>query len=195
MKERFNISNEVYHELSMVNSDLLHSSQLHKRVNELDSQEHIFPTPGNTIGMQQSLRKRLQYRIHELRSKSESFQWKRTVRVKVTGDGTQISRNLHTVVIAFAVIDNEANPSALCGNHVLAILNIQEKYEEIREGLSDICNEVENLKTITVDRDEYLIEFLIGADLKFLALSTGIEAANAKYPCVWCKCPVDKHHV
>jgi len=94
----------------MVNSDLPRFSQLQKRVNELESQEHIFPTPGNTIGMQQSLRKRLQYRNHELRSKSESFQQKRTVRIKVTGDGTQISRNLHTVVIAFAVIiDNEAN--------------------------------------------------------------------------------------
>ena len=33
-----------------------------------------------------------------------------------------------------------------------------------------------------------LIEYFLGGDLKFLAIVCGIEAANAKYACIWCKC-------
>lgn len=32
------------------------------------------------------------------------------------------------------------------------------------------------------------IEYFLGGDLKFLAIVCGIEAANAKYACVWYKC-------
>ena len=60
--------------------------------------------------------------------------------------------------------------------------------------MSDIRSEVESLKNITVNEDEYQIEYFIGADWKSLAMCTGIEAANAKYSCVWCKCPSDRRH-
>ena len=35
---------------------------------------------------------------------------------------------------------------------------------------------------------------VFGADLKFLALCTGIGAANSKYACIWCKCPSEDRH-
>ena len=35
---------------------------------------------------------------------------------------------------------------------------------------------------------EHNIEYFLGGDLKFLAIVCGIEAANAKYACIWCKC-------
>ena len=36
--------------------------------------------------------------------------------------------------------------------------------------------------------------FFFGADWKFLALCTGIEAANARYSCIWCKCPSEDRY-
>lgn len=39
-----------------------------------------------------------------------------------------------------------------------------------------------------------MVEFFLGGgDLKFLALVCGINAANATYSCVWCKCPAEEH--
>ena len=183
VKERFNISN-AYHELSMVNKDLPRSIKLQKRKDELNSYDNIFPTPGNAIGVQQSLRERLHRCICALRIKTNLFSHNRTVRVKITGDGTQISSGLHTMVAAFTIVEKGANPASSNGNHALAIVNVQEKYQELSEALSDIRSEVESVKTIIVNEDEYEIEYFIGADWKFLAMCTGIEAANAKYSCV-----------
>ena len=194
VKERFNISNEAYHELSMVNKDLPRSIKLQKKKDELNSHDNIFPTPGNPNGVQQSLKERLHRCICGLRNKRNLFSHNGTVRVKITGDGTQISRNLHTVVAAFTIVEEGANPASSSGNHALAIVNVQEKYHELSEALSDIRSEVESLKTITVNEDEYQIEYFLGADWKFLAMCTGIEAANAKYSCVWCKCPSHRRH-
>ena len=41
---------------------------------------------------------------------------------------------------------------------------------------------------------EYTIEWFLGADLKFLALCTGVGAANSKYACIWCKFPAEDRH-
>ena len=30
--------------------------------------------------------------------------------------------------------------------------------------------------------------------MKFLALCVGIESANSKFACVWCKCPADEQY-
>ena len=38
------------------------------------------------------------------------------------------------------------------------------------------------------------IKYFLGADWKFLALCVGIEAASAKYSCIWCTCPSDERH-
>ena len=49
-------------------------------------------------------------------------------------------------------------------------------------------------KHIVIDGTEYTIEWFLGADLKFLALCTGVGAANSKYACIWCKCPSEDRH-
>ena len=30
--------------------------------------------------------------------------------------------------------------------------------------------------------------------MKYLTICLGIKAANAKYSCIWCKCPADERH-
>lgn len=59
IKEKYNISNKAYHELSMVNKDMPRSCTLMKFANELDAHSQIKLTPGQACGVQQSLTERL----------------------------------------------------------------------------------------------------------------------------------------
>ena len=54
VKEKFNLSREAYHKLSMACRDLPCSSKVQKRVQELNKKRNISPCPANP-GVQQSL--------------------------------------------------------------------------------------------------------------------------------------------
>ena len=67
-------------------------------------------------------------------------------------------------------------------------MKIQETYDMLATGLQDNCSEARDLEVITIEDKVYNIKFFLGGDLKILALTCGIEAANSVYACVWCKC-------
>ena len=89
-------------------------------------------------------------------------------------------------------MEDGANPNSPGGNHTVALLNTGENYTDLSESLEDIRDEIQHLKSITLDGAQYGIEFFLGADWKFLALVVGIEAANARYSCIWCTCPSEE---
>ena len=74
------------------------------------------------------------------------------------------------------------------GNYILAIIKTTESNENLQESLSDLRNEMELLKTITVNNCKYNIEYFLGGDWRFLACVCGLGAANQDYACIWCKC-------
>ena len=194
VKERFNISNQAYHEMSMI-TDLPSSYSLSKTAKELDARCILQCTPGKTEGVQQSITERLRVRIRHMLLSNPSYQY-RHIRVKITGDGTCVSRSVHLVVIAFSLIDfNNENPSSPYGCHVIALINATENYENLQESLTDIADELRHLNSINVDGKEFTVQFYLGGDWKFLALVTGIEAASSNFFCVWCKCPSDQKHI
>ena len=51
-KERFNISNEAYHELTMIFKDLPRSWKIQDRIREINRKWNLYPTPGDTNGVQ-----------------------------------------------------------------------------------------------------------------------------------------------
>ena len=75
------------------------------------------------------------------------------------------------------------------GNYILAIIKTTESYENLEESLSDLRNEMELLKTITVNYCKYNIKHFLGGDWKFLAFVCGVGDVNQDYACIWCKCP------
>lgn len=111
VKERFNVSNQTYHEMSMI-TDMPSSYSLSKAAKQLDAQYIVRHTPGKIEGVQQSITERLRLRIHHMLQLNPSYP-NRHVRVKITGDGTTISRSIHLVVIAFSLIGFNENPSSL----------------------------------------------------------------------------------
>ena len=62
VKDKFSISNEGYHELSMM-SDLPSSSQIKKLTVSLNSQCDIQSCPNGIIGVQQSIKARVTQRL------------------------------------------------------------------------------------------------------------------------------------
>lgn len=101
----------------MVNKELPRSSALTKRARELDSVSIVCSTPGNIIGIQQSLKERLMKRIQYLIEINPSIAESARIRVKITGDGNCISHSMHAIVIAFTIIEDGENPNSTQGNH------------------------------------------------------------------------------
>lgn len=83
-------------------------------------------------------------------SEESSYAWQSTHLSKISGDGTRISRNMPTFVIAFAC-------ECFKGSHSVAIMSLSEDYEELAESLQDI-NDVNSLKIVTVDDIVFSIE-------------------------------------
>ena len=75
------------------------------------------------------------------------------------------------------------------GNYVLTIIKTTENYDNLKESLADLNNEMSNLKEITVNSHKYSIEYFLGGDWKFLACVCGLGATNQNFSCIWCKCP------
>ena len=89
VKERHNVSNQTYHEMSMI-TDLPSSYSLSKAAKQLDAQYILQCTPGSVEGIQQSITERLRLRIHHMLQLNPSYT-NDHVRVKITVDGTTIS--------------------------------------------------------------------------------------------------------
>ena len=155
MKERFNISDKAYHELSMIHPELPCWYTINKEAKRLNSECDIFPTPGPVMGVQQSLRKRLTVWLEHLVQSYPSIKEESCIRIKITGDGTKVSKSMHIPVIAFSILEGNENPNSPTGNHVIALLNCAESYHHLSEALQDITNEMESLKSLTIKGHEF----------------------------------------
>ena len=195
VKDRYCISNEAYHELSML-SDLPASSRLNCLVQELNSQYKISSVPNGKVGVQQSLRERLKIRLTRLLEQYniQKKEIPNTIRVKLTGDGTQIARGLNVVNIAFTILEEGQMACSVSGNHSVMILKVSEKYEDLAAGLEEFIAEAKDLEVLSIDDKVIQIEFFLGGDWKFLALVCGLESATADHACIWCKCPKKQRH-
>ena len=191
MKDKYNVSGQAYHEMRKACKQMPTHYKVKKRIAELNTMWKIRPTPNGTVGVQQSLEDRLRPRILRLLKESPpnaSFRTSKTIRVKLSGDGTWIGKRLHVLNITFTVLDEGVLAYSSEGNHTLALLKEPEKYEFLQRGLEDLRNEVERLTEIVVDGETYQIDYYLGGDWKYLACITGIDSARSQFACIWCKC-------
>ena len=85
------------------------------------------------------------------------------IHIKLTGDGTQISRGLNIVNFAFTILEEEEQAMSVRGNHCIAILKISESdYDELFRGLKDIIDEARDLRCITVGDMVFQLEYYLG---------------------------------
>jgi len=188
VKDKLAISDNGYHELSMV-SDLPSSSKVKKLKHELNAHYQIKNGPNDIKGVHQSLKSRLLPRLTNIINNTPADSLLTQFCVKLTGDGTQIGRGITVVSIAFTVLEEGNRACSSSGNHSLAILKVHESdYTKLCDAMQDIVIEASNLKSVIINDKEYKIEYFLGWDMKFLAIVSGIESATATYSCIWCKC-------
>jgi len=110
IKEKYNISNKAYNELSMVNKNILWSCTLCMCTKELDTHSQIKLTPGQAHCVQQSLTMCLKKRIEVLLQKNPAMCDSPHIWVKSLVMGLE-DVAICTVVIAFVLIEGNVNAS------------------------------------------------------------------------------------
>ena len=190
IKDKFGISNAAYHELSMIHTQLPKSSEIQKHIKDMNSQLTITSTPNNTMGAQLSLKTCITTCLLHLVATTTGTH--RKVRIKLTGDGTQIARGLNVLVFAFTVLERDLNLTSVQGSHPVAIIKTKETFESLSTSLWNIIDEASALDKININGVTFEIELFLGGDWKFLAVIYGLDFATSRYSCIWCKCPKEE---
>ena len=166
LKDKFNISNEAWHEIAMKANGVPNTYSIKKRINELNSKWNLKPTPGDTEGVQLGFSDSLKEHIVKLQQTGE-IKDEETIKIKLSGDGTNIGKRLTVVNFTFTILNEKELAMGEKGNYVLAIIKTTETYDNIRESLADLRMEMSNLKEISVNNCTYQIEYFLGGDWKF----------------------------
>jgi len=109
------------------------------------------------------------------------------IKIKFSGDGAQVSKKLTIFNFSFAIISDKNNCKSSHGHHIVGIFEITETYENLQKSLEQIIREIETLKKININLQEFDLVIKFADDLKVTLLLMGITAANSKYPCPYCK--------
>lgn len=193
LKDRFNISNEAWHEISMKSDESPCLNRIIKHMNKINKNWNLKPTPGEQHGIQMSFRESIIEQIKRLR-KAGVLNPGEMVKVKISGDGTKVGKRLNIVNITYTIINEKNRAMSEKGNYLLAVVKTKESYDTLAESLSNIIEEMEQTTSINVDGTAYPLEYFLGGDWKFLACVCGIGGANADYACIWCTCPKKERH-
>ena len=189
VKDRFNVSGKAYHEMAKVCKAMPRHYQVKRRISELNCLWHINPTPNGIVGVQQCLEERLVKRVTYLKHTTPpdaDFKLSKVVRVKLSGDGTTIGKRLHVVNFAYTLLDEGELAHSYEGNHCLAIFRAPENYTSLKDALADTIVEVSRLEVITVNGEEYNVQYYMGGDWKFLATVTGMYVQCTLQCCHQC---------
>ena len=179
----------------MVCKEFPKSYKIKDLIQEINKKWNLFQTPGDTVGVQQSIKSRLETRLKVLINKGKMMLVPQNkVRIKLSGDGTNVGKHLHVKDVTFTILEEGAQAMSAEGNHLVTVIKVREDYDNLFVAFSDIWNEVEQLTHMSVDKVCFYIEWFLGGDWKFLACICGLGAAHATFPCIWCKCPLYDHY-
>lgn len=188
IKDKFNISNEAWHEVAMKSKDPPCLNKMLKHMKGLNNKWNIQPTPGEAEGVQISFKESVVEQIRRLKAKGV-LQAEEMIKIKLSGDGTNIGKRISVINITFTILNEKNLAMSEKGNYLLAVIRTSESYDTLANSLADLIEEMKNLEEIDVDNSTYYFEYFLGGDWKFLACVCGIGAANADYACIWCRCP------
>jgi hypothetical protein len=73
-----------------------------------------------------------------------------TVKVKITGDGTNIAKHIHVVNIAFTVLNEGSLALSPAGNRSIAVIQMPEDCDSLSSSLSEKNKEASELQHVNV---------------------------------------------
>ncbi|KAK3082818.1 hypothetical protein FSP39_006271 [Pinctada imbricata] len=200
--DSFGISDEAYHELSLQNGSLARSHLIKQCRTEMSNIFSISKTPGSSQGAQLKLHETLNRLLREVNiAHALTVDGLPVVQLKFAADGAKVSRLSSFLVLSLAVLNKGQEVMSCTGQYTLAIVSAKENFDNIKESFSDIFGDINDLlgskdrngyiKFVSDEGREYFLEIFLGGDMKFLLTAMGLNAANAKFSCIYCK--IDKN--
>ncbi len=181
--DEFAISNSTYHELKMVSDGLPEESLIAQCREDASKFIKVERLPGNKPGAYVSLTTELSKYIEENPDEVN-------IKFKFAGDGAKVSRIRNYVVFSIVPVKESCDQSVK-SHRALAILNGDEKYEDMRKCCAPVLRELNHIiaNGLTVGDKHYQPAICLGGDMKFLQTILGINVASgsAYHSCIYCK--------
>ncbi|CAB4024927.1 Hypothetical predicted protein, partial [Paramuricea clavata] len=187
--DKFCVGDEVYHELSILSDDLPKSYLIKQLRSDLNKTYHIERTAGKCPGANLNFPSTLSVHVEELLLHKPELK-NDVVKVKVSGDGAQMSRSTNFMMMSFALLQGNEKVMSSKSNRTVAIINGPEDYETLKGSLPLLFKEINELirtGSILINNEHVKLEFFLGGDLTFLLMMLGLSSATADYACLWCK--------
>lgn len=180
--DSYGVSDDFYHELSMINNSLPRSyrvknlrKSLSSNVNMKQIEQGWYVPFGDYLQLALS---RISQSGHNLQSPIE---------IKISGDGAPFYRSSSFILLSFSFPSLDPDSSSASGmvidiitqefiafhlnvgTHTLAVIKGEEKYDVLKNSFSPVINEINDIivrEQITVDRVSYGLKFILGGDYK-----------------------------
>ena len=133
------VGDSFYHELSMEDDELPRSYLIKQRRGQLNNICHISSTPGDEEGAQVPFREILTEQIrHYAARQPNSLPDGDCIKIKISGDGAQMTRNSNFILMSFALLHPSQDIMAAKGNHTIAVVNGKEDYSTLKTCVGDV---------------------------------------------------------
>lgn len=194
--DSFGISDEAYHEIAIQNDGLIRSYLVKQCRQSINGMCQISKTPGESPGAQLNFMETLEQTLEKI--SSEQSDSPPIVLLKIAADGAKMSRMSNFLILSLAVLNKGEEVMSLHGQTTIAIVDAKENFVSIKESFAEIFQEINALLetknddgyvpyTSNLTNENYRLEFFLGGDMKFLLTVLGLNAANSKFSCIYCK--------
>lgn len=126
IKDKYNISTEAWHEIAMKCKDIPNKGNIAKKIGEINTKWTLKETPGEAEGIQVSFRESLSEQLLRLQEKGTIGEKDTKVKVKISGDGTNIGKRLKLENITYTTLNEKENAMSEKGNYPLATIKTPE---------------------------------------------------------------------
>ena len=161
----------------------------HQCQEDINSLYHFERIPGNIPGAYVSLESEIiQYIKYHVNPETDK------IKIKISGDGSKVSRISNFVVLSLSVIIDDLTWS-LKDQNVFCIVNCKEDYDHLKLAWKPIFLKINTLyekASIEVEGEHFDLDILMGGDMKFLQLVLGLGGSLCNYSCTWYR--VHKNH-
>ena len=154
---------------------------LHQCQEDINSLYHFERTPGNIPGAYVSLESKIiRYIKNHVNPETDK------IKIKISGDGSKVSRISNFVVLSFSVITDDLTLSSKDQN-VFCIVNCKEDYDHLKLACKPIFQKIntlyEKVIRIEVEGKHFDLDILMSGDMKLLQLVLGLGGSLCNYSC------------
>lgn len=133
-------------------------------------------------------------KLIKLHEKSPSIFENKRIKVKLSADGTNISRNVKILNVIFSIINEDLKAATASGSYLFALAPYEkENYDQITPLMSRTWDLIKGLSHVEINNEVKYIDLFVCADYKMNLNLAGLKMANSLEPCLYCN--ASKRHL